>query len=110
VQIAGMVREPNERWMNRMTRNLSDPQGGFLRSSRYLIHSQATVFREPFLETFRPAKVAALRLPARSPNLNTFAERFVRTIREDYLDRLILFGEASPARAVREFVLYFNRE
>jgi transposase InsO family protein len=110
VQIAGIVPEPNERWMNQLARNLTDPWNGFLRSSRYLIHDRSTVFTEQFRQTLRQANVAALRLPARSPNLNAFAERFVRTIREDCLDRLILFGEASLERAVREFVLHYNRE
>ena len=68
------------------------------------------MFTEQFRQSLRQANVEALRLPARSPNLNVFAERFVRTTREDCLDRLILFGEASLERAVSEFVRHYNRE
>ena len=48
--------------------------------------------------------------PARSPNLNAFAERFVRTIKESCLDRLVLIGEGSLRRAVREFVEHYHHE
>jgi transposase InsO family protein len=54
--------------------------------------------------------VKAVRLPARSPNLNAYAERFVRTIKESCLDRMIFFGENSPRRAISEFVRYYHHE
>ena len=51
-----------------------------------------------------------MRLPPRSPNLNAFAERFVRTIKESCLDQMILFGERSLRRAIAEFVPHYHRE
>lgn len=54
--------------------------------------------------------IESVKLPPRSPNLNAHAERFVRTIKESCLDRLILFGEASFRRAVREFVAHYHLE
>jgi transposase InsO family protein len=75
-----------------------------LRSSRYLLHDRATLFSEQFRQLLRSAQVEPLRLPAHSPNLNAFAERFVRTIRQECLDRMIFFGEASLRRAVEEFI------
>jgi transposase InsO family protein len=110
VEIAGLVAEPNATWMLQVGRNLIDPWAGFLRSSRYLIHDRATVFSEPFRELLRSAQVEGLRRPARSPNLNAFAERFVRTIRKECLDRLVFFGEASLRSAVEEFVIHYNQE
>lgn len=106
VHIAGLVPEPNESWMLQVGRNLIDPWSGFLRSSRYLIHDRATVFSEPFRQLLRSAQVEGLRLPARSPNLNAYAERLVRTIREECLDRMVFFGEPSLRRAVEEFVAH----
>ena len=50
------------------------------------------------------------RLPARSPNLNAFAERFVRTIKSECLDRMILIGEQSLGRAVAQFCEHYHRE
>jgi len=110
VRIAGNVPEPNEPWMQQMARHLTDPWDGFLRSSQYLIHDRSTLFTEEFRYILRSAKGDSLDLPARSPNLNAFAERFVRTIRQECLDRMIFFGEASLLRAVKEFVLYYNEE
>lgn len=51
-----------------------------------------------------------MRLPARSPNLNAFAERFVRTIKESCVERLVLFGEGSLRRAIRGFVAHYHHE
>jgi transposase InsO family protein len=110
VQIAGLVPAPNESWMQQVGRNLIDPWAGFLRSSRYLIHDRANVFSEPFRQLLRSAQVEGLRLPARSPNLNAYAERFVRTIREECLERMVFFGETALRRAVDEFVIHYNQE
>jgi putative transposase len=54
--------------------------------------------------------VQVVRLPHRSPNLNAFAERFVRTIKESCLDRMILVGEGSLRRAVAEFIEHYHHE
>ena len=110
VQIAGLVPEPNAGGMLQVGRNLIDPWAGFLRSSRYLIHDRATVYSEPFWQPLRSAQVEGLRLPARSPNLNANAERFVRTIREECLDRMVFFGETALRRAVDELVIHYNQE
>src|SRR5664279_1962025 len=110
VQLAGLVPEPNEAWMLQVGRHLTDPWAGYLRSSRYLLHDRATLFSEQFRQLLHSAQVEPLRLPARSPNWNAFAERFVRTIREECLDRMIFFGEASLRKAVEEFIAHYNRE
>jgi len=51
-----------------------------------------------------------VRLPPRCPNLNAYAERFVRTLKENCLDRMILMGESSLHRAVSQFVLHTHAE
>ena len=68
------------------------------------------LFTVGFRETLAAAGVQVVRLPPRSPNLNAFAERFVRTIKESCLDRMILIGEASLRRAVAEFIEHYHRE
>ena len=110
VEIAGVVPEPTESWMLQIARNLVDPWTGFLASSRLLIHDRATVFSEHFRQLLRSGRVESLRLPARSPNLNAYAERFVRTIRQECLGRMVLLGESSLRRAVDEFVIHYNQE
>ena len=66
-------------------------------------HDRDTKFCEEFRETLAAGGVKCLRLPARSPNLNAFAERWVRSVKEECLSKLILFGEGSLRRALSHF-------
>ncbi|HWH68021.1 MAG TPA: integrase core domain-containing protein [Candidatus Sulfotelmatobacter sp.] len=110
VHIAGITPEPNGVWMKQMARNLTDGLDGFLKGCRYLIHDRASVFSEEFGMILQAAGVASVRLPARSPNLNAFAERFVRSIKEFCLDRMVLVGESSLHRATSQFLLHYHQE
>ena len=56
------------------------------------------------------AGIESVKLPPRSPNLNAYAERFVRTIKEGCLDQMIFFGEDSWRNAVREFTAHYHQE
>ena len=110
VEIAGVAREANGLWMSQVARNLSDAEEGFLNGKRYLIHDRDPLFTAEFLEILKGSGVQSLKLPPCSPNLNAYAERFVRTIKESCLDRMILFGEGSLRKAIREFVAHYHRE
>ena len=65
---------------------------------------------KPFAEVSCPKNVAWGKLPARSPNLNAFAERFVLSIKSECLDRLVPLGESHLRRAVSEFVAHYHGE
>jgi hypothetical protein len=67
-------------------------------------------FSAAFDDVLRPAGVHCLTLPPRSPNLNSFAERWVRSVKEECLTKLILFGEESLHRALNEFTAHFHSE
>ena len=110
VQIAGIVPSANGMWMEQVARNLTDPVDGFLRDCRFLIHDRSSLFTDQFREILGAVGVESVKLPPRSPNLNAFAERFVRTIKENCLDQMILFGESSLRKAVREFVEHYHTE
>ena len=110
VQIAGIIPEPHGPWMKQMARNLTDGLGGFMSGCRYLIHDRASVFSEDFRMILLAVGIESARLPARSPNLNAFAERFVRSIKESCLDRMLLIGESSLHRATSEFLLHYHSE
>ena len=77
VEIAGIVRQPDGEWMKQVARNLTDSDSGFLNGTRYLIDDRDPIFTEAFREILKPSGVKAVKLPARSPNLNAYAERFV---------------------------------
>jgi transposase InsO family protein len=110
VEVAGIARQANGLWMNQIARNLTDAEAGFLAGKRYLIHDRDPLFTGGFMETLRISGVRSVKLPPRSPNLNAHAERFVRTIKECCLERMILFGEGSLRRAIHEFVEHYHRE
>ena len=57
-----------------------------------------------------PESVKPIRLPARSPNLNSYAERWVRSVKEECLSKLILIGESSLRRALQQYLLYYHEE
>src|SRR5262245_9866427 len=110
VHIAGIASEPDSAWVVQCSRPLTDAVDGFLLGKRFLLHDRDPVFTAMFRETLAAAGVETVRLPPKSPNLNAFAARFVRSIKESCLDRLILFGEASLRRAVHEFVAHYHEE
>ena len=110
VHVAGIISEPHEQWMKQVARNLTDGLEGFLGGCRYLIHDRSPLFSDGFGMVLEGAGLESVRLPARSPNLNAFAERFVRSIKESCLDQLILIGEASLHRATSNFLLHYHQE
>ena len=110
VELAGLARQANGLWMSQIARDLSDATAGFLLGKRYLIHDRDPLFTAEFLETLKVSGVQSVKLPPRSPNLNAYAERFVRTIKESCLERLILFGEGSLRKAIHEFIEHYHRE
>ena len=75
---------------------------GFLETRRYLTHDRDTKFTDSFLRIIKSSDVEPLKLPSRSPNVNAYAERWVRSVKEEMLSKLILFGEASLTRVLRE--------
>jgi transposase InsO family protein len=110
VHIAGIASRANGLWMAQVARNVTDDVDGFLRGKRYLIHDRDPLYTDEFLRILRDAGVESVKLPPQSPNLNAHAERFVRTIKESCLERMILFGEASLRKAISEFVAHYHLE
>ena len=110
VEIAGIAQVANGLWMSQIARNLTDAEQGILTGKRYLIHDRDPLFTAEFLEMIADAGVEPVKLPPRSPNLNAYAERFVRSIRESCLDRMIFFGEESLRTAIQNFVAHYHGE
>ena len=85
-------------------------RGRFLKDTRFLIHDRDPVFGFDFSLLLRTAGVRCVRLPARSPNLNAFSERFVGSIRRECLGRVIPLGERHLRLLVAEYVVHYNLE
>ena len=106
VCIGGITSDPNGEWMKQVARNLTDMWDGFLLGKRYLIHDRDPLFTEAVRGLLRDSGVKPLRLPANSPNLNAYAERFVLSIRRECLDRFVPLSERHLRTAIAEYVVH----
>lgn len=104
VHFAGCTPTPDTAWMKQIARNLTDCKDGFLKGKRYTLMDRDAKFCEAFRALLDDAGVEPVILPPRSPNLNAHLERFMRSLREECLDRMIFFGERSLRNAVHEYV------
>jgi len=110
IYLAGITVHPNEAWMKQIARNATMDDCGALRDCRYLLHDRDTKFTRSFRAIITSGRVKPLALPARSPNLNAYAERWVRSVKEECLSKVILFGERSLRRALSEYRDHFHAE
>jgi putative transposase len=101
VEIAGIIRQPHGPWMLQIARNLLDADGGFLAGKRFLVLDRDPLYTAAFCELLRSAGVTSIRLPPSSPNLNAYAERFVRSIKSECLGKLVLRRGPPPHRRPR---------
>jgi hypothetical protein len=110
VDIAGITVHPDEPWMKQVARNATMEGCGALRDCRYLLHDRDTKYTQSFRAIIASARIEPLMLPAHSPNLNAYAERWVRSVKEECLSKVILFGERSLRRALSEYVEHYHAE
>jgi putative transposase len=110
VHVAGVTPHPNEAWMVQAARNVTMEEWGFLSPGQYLIHDRDTKFCAAFQQIIDDAGVERVVLPPRSPNLNAYAERWVRSVKEECLSRLILFGEVALCRALNAYLAHYHHE
>jgi transposase InsO family protein len=110
VDIVGITTRPDEAWMLQVGRNLIDSESGAMRGKGYLILDRDTKYTDQFRRLIRGSGTNVIRLPPRSPNLNAYAERFVRSIKFECLNRMIFIGQASLRRAIAEYVDHYHGE
>lgn len=110
VEIVGIASRANGLWMSQVARHVTDAVDGILNGKRFLIHDRDPLFTAEFQNILTSVGISCVKLPPQSPNLNAYAERFVRCIKESCVDRLILFGEHSLRRAIREFITHYHHE
>src|SRR5258708_10457220 len=96
--------------MLQVGRNLIDPESGAMRGEAYLILDRDTKYTDQFQRLIRGSGTEVIRLPPRSPNLNAYAERFVRSIKHECLNRMIFIGQGSLRRAVAEYMDHYHGE
>ena len=110
VHIAGVTTSPDEKWMKQIARNITMADWGFLSDCKYLIHDRDSKFCLSFRKILKEAGLKLIRLPPKSPNLNAYAERFVRSVKSECLSRLIIFGENGLRHALKEYLTHYHEE
>jgi hypothetical protein len=104
VYVAGVDSDTSDPWMKQIARNLTDSFDGFLMGKAKLIRDRDPRFTWDFRQMLKAAGLECIRLPARSPNLNAYAERFVRSIKSECLSKMLFFSEAALRRAICEYI------
>ena len=110
VHMVGSTPHPGDLFMRQVGRTLTDADDGFLRRSRILICDRDRKWSGDVRRVLGDAGIRIVLAPARAPNANAYAERFVRSIKEECLDRMIPLGERHFRRAVAEFVDHDHHE
>jgi len=94
--------------VTQQARNLA--LAGLLDQKRFLIHDRDGTFSHAFDEVFRTEDITVIHTPVRAPKANAYAERFVRTIRNDCLDWLLILGRRDLERTVRAYTDHYNTQ
>ena len=110
VEIAGITPHPTAAFMQQCARQLSDPFEGFLVGKRYLIHDRDTKFTPAFDGLLKDSGVEPLLLPPHSPNLNAHCERFVRSIKEEALNPMVMLGERALYYVLHQYLAHYHTE
>ena len=110
VQIAGITPHPTAAFMQQCARQLTDPFEGFLLGKRYLLHDRDTKYTPAFDGLLKDSGVEPVLLPPRSPNLNAHCERFVRSIKEEALEQMVIVGEGSLSYAIHQYLSHYHTE
>ena len=110
VHVVGITQYPDDAWILQAGRSMIDCESGVLRGQHYFIIDRDSKYTAQFHRVLRDAGVRVIRLPPMSPNLNAYAERFVRSIKQECLDRMIFVGQGSLRRAVAEYITHYHRE
>lgn len=110
IRILGVTVHPNADWMMQVGRNLLDVVDGPLVGKKYLILDRDTKYCAAFRQMLAREGIAVIRLPPRSPNLNAYAERWIRGVRDECLSKVIPIGQGMLRRVLREYVAHHHLE
>jgi transposase InsO family protein len=110
VQLAGVTPYPTAAFIQQCARQLTDPFDGFLLSKQYLLHDRDTKFTHAFDALLKDSGVEPVVLPPRSPNLNAHCERFVRSIKGEALERMVMLGERALYYAIHQYLVHYHAE
>jgi putative transposase len=108
IHFAGCTPNPSGAWVTQQARQMVWDLEQHEPAIRFLIRDNDTKFTVAFDTVFRSEGIDIIRTPYRAPNANAFAERWVRTVREECLNKLLIINQAHLRRVMQEFVAYHN--
>ncbi len=109
VEIIGVQPQPSGPWMEQIARNITW-ENSILSNKKYLIHDHDPLFTTKFGKILKSSGIKSVKLPPGSPNLNAYAERFIRSVKEECLNYLILTSEQQLQHVLSEYIVYYHHE
>jgi putative transposase len=110
VHVLGVTDHPTGAFVTQVARNFMGDLADRGRSFKFLIRDRDTKFTASFDEVLRSEGIRVIKTPVRSPRANAYAERWVRTVRTECLDRMLILGQGHLERLLREYVGHYNRQ
>jgi putative transposase len=109
VHVLGVTTNPNGPWVTQVARNFASDLEDSGRSFRFLFRDRDSKFTKSFDEVFASIGIETIRTPVRSPRANAYAERFVRTIRQECLDHVLVVSRRHLESVLADFVRHYNK-
>lgn len=110
VEIGGIAHNPNGKWMAQMARNQVDIVNGFLKDKTYLIHDRDPLYTMQFDAILKDSGTKIIKLPPLRPMMNAFAEAFVKSIKSECFDKMIITSEDHLRYVLKEYIKHYNHE
>ncbi len=110
VHLLGVTAHPSGAWVTQVARNLVGDLAEQDRALKFLIRDRDTKFTASFDEVFISVGIGIIQTPVRAPRANAYAERWVRTVRSECLDRLLLVSRRHTESVLREYVTHYNQQ
>lgn len=103
--------QPDGNYMKQVVRILTDSEDGFLKNKKYLIHDRDPLYKtKGFHDILDGSGITPVKLPAQSPDLNAYVERFVKSVKTECLNHLILSSVQQLEYALEQYCQYYHHE